>query len=94
MFKGTFKLKNTNGTPNTYSKGDVVLYQGKMYECLNTTQKTPIQNEKYWKFTGVTQVIESESPPVKPQKGQIWVSSNGISYVWYDDGTSFQWIAT
>lgn len=37
--------------------------------------------------------VVSPTPPTTPNTGDIWVdSSDGISYVYYDDGTSGQWI--
>jgi hypothetical protein len=37
--------------------------------------------------------VVSPVPPTSPNPGDIWVdSSDGISYVYYDDGSSGQWI--
>ena len=37
--------------------------------------------------------VVSPVPPTTPTTGDIWVdSSDGVSYVYYDDGTSGQWI--
>lgn len=94
MFKGAFKTKNSAGQPITYSIGDVVLYQGKLYECRIPTTKTPFQEPLTWSFTGNTEQVQSENPPLKPRSGQVWVSSNGRSYVWFEDSDGSQWIET
>ena len=37
--------------------------------------------------------VVSPVPPTTPTTGDIWVdSSDGVSYVYYDDGSSGQWI--
>ena len=94
MFKGQFKFKNTSGQSSTYIIGDVVIYQGKVYECQNATQKSPIQKPSDWKFTGMTENTISENAPLNPVQGQVWTSSNGISYTWFVDDNSSQWIET
>jgi hypothetical protein len=92
MFRGPYKSKDNNGAPITYMKGDVVLYQGKVYQCKNQIHKTPLQSPKSWKYIGITENFISETPPVDPKEGQKWISGNGTEYVWYKDGNSFQWI--
>ncbi len=94
MFKGSYKPKNDNGKPLTYSKGDVVLHQGKFYECFLQTQKSPLQTPKNWFYVGMTQNTISDMPPVDPKEGQIWVSTDGTSYIWYKDPNGFQWVQT
>jgi hypothetical protein len=94
MFRGEYKLKNVNGKPITYTRGDVVSYQGKVYECKIQTEKSPLQASKKWYFVGLTENTVSEQPPINPAEGQIWTSTNGISYVWFNDGNSFQWVET
>jgi hypothetical protein len=93
MFKGNFQLKNASGKPITYSNGDVVIYQGKMYQCTAETQKTPFQAPLNWKFTGSIEMVQSVDPPLNAEIGQIWGSSDGNFYVWYGDVDGFQWIS-
>jgi hypothetical protein len=94
MFRGNFKLKNSAGKPVTYSNGDVVIYQGKMYQCRGETQKTPFQQPLNWQFTGSTETVVSVDPPLNPKTGQVWVSNSGRSYVWFDDQDGSQWVET
>jgi hypothetical protein len=93
MFRGYFQLKNSSGKSITYSNGDVVIYQGKMYQCTSETQKTPFQAPLNWKFTGSTEMVQSVDPPLNAEIGQIWGSSDGNFYVWYGDVDGFQWIS-
>ena len=92
MFRGPYKAKSNNGTPTTYMKGDIVLFQGKVYQCKKQIQKNPIQASKSWSYIGITETFISENPPVDPKEGQKWVSGNGVEYVWYKDENGFQWI--
>ena len=40
-------------------------------------------------------VETSSTAPSSPSDGDVWYSeSNGVTYVYYDDGTSSQWVAT
>ena len=94
MFRGYFQLKNSTGKPITYGNGDVVIYQGKMYQCTTETQKTPFQAPLNWKFTGVTEMVQSNDPPLNPRVGQMWGSSDGKFYVWFEDSDGSQWIET
>jgi hypothetical protein len=94
MFKGPFKFINSVGKPYTYSIGDVVYYQGKFWECLKPTESSPLQDSNSWKFTGNTQNTITENPPVNPFVGQVWTSTNGVSYVWYEDVDGYQWVET
>lgn len=94
MFKGPFKNKNTYGKPLTYLKGDIVSYQGKIYECVTETQKSPLQVPDRWSYTDVTTNFISSVPPLKPKSGQKWISGSGIEYVWFEDDNSSQWIQT
>jgi hypothetical protein len=94
MFKGNFKLKNSYGKPITYNRGDIVIYQGKLYECKLITQKTPFQQPLNWSFTGCTELIQSSDPPLNPKVGQMWSDLDGNMYIWYQDNDGFQWIQT
>jgi hypothetical protein len=92
--QGNFQLKNASGKPITYSNGDVVIYQGKMYQCRVETQKTPFQAPMSWSYTGATEMVQSIDPPLNPKNGQIWGASNGKFYAWYEDKDGSQWIET
>jgi hypothetical protein len=94
MFRGKFQTKDVNGKPFNYIKGDVVTHQGKLYQCSQQTEKSPIQTPKNWFFVGITENTISENPPINPKEGQVWTSSDGISYVWFTDINGSQWIAT
>lgn len=44
---------------------------------------------------GVARATTSTSAPSSPSDGDVWYSeSNGVTYVYYNDGTSSQWVAT
>jgi|688.fasta_scaffold660845_2 hypothetical protein len=94
MFKGQFKFKTASGIPYTYVNGDKVVYEGKIYEALNTTQFSPIQSSKDWKYLSVSQPYRGTYPPVSPKENQLWISDDGIMYVYFYDGNSYQWIST
>jgi hypothetical protein len=40
-------------------------------------------------------VTISDTPPASPTQGKLWYESDsGNTYIWYDDGTSAQWVMT
>jgi|688.fasta_scaffold558022_2 hypothetical protein len=92
MFRGQFKFKTTNGASIRYNLGDIVVEQGRAYECNTPTTKSPLQSPNKWTFTGLTEVFNSENPPINPIRNQIWVSGNGTQYIWYKDPNGFQWV--
>jgi hypothetical protein len=94
MFRGKIKLKNNQGQPVFYSRGDIVLDQGRVYSCQESTIQTPLQAPKKWKLTELNSPYQGNIPPKKPIKNQMWVADNGRTYVWYSDDNSSQWIET
>jgi hypothetical protein len=94
MFKGQYKFIGPTGFPITYAKNDVVVYQGKLYQASNSTQKNPLEAPDNWTFIKATEPIASSLPPVLPKENQLWVSDSGIVYIYYYDGNSYQWIQT
>jgi hypothetical protein len=92
MFRGQFKFKSANGSSLTYNLGDVVIDQGRAYECKKATTKSPIQDPISWSLTGMTEPYKGDSPPVSPVENQMWMSSSGILYMWFKDSNGFQWI--
>lgn len=94
MFKGQYKFATSTGFPVTYAKSDVVVYQGKVYQALNSTQKNPLQSPESWNFIRVTEPVMGSQPPILPKENQIWVSDAGNQYIYYFDGNSYQWIET
>jgi hypothetical protein len=94
MFRGNYKPKNDVGQPILYSRNDVVVYQGKVYECVDTTIDSPLQNLSKWKITATSQPVISDNPPLKPIENQIWISTSGRQYVYYKDVNGYQWIET
>lgn len=47
-----------------------------------------------WQIINVGAVTMSETAPTSPYEGQLWLDeTSGQMYVYYNDGTSSQWIA-
>jgi hypothetical protein len=94
MFRGNYKFKTANGSPVYYDKGDIIINQGKVYECTLKTSQSPRQNPSKWNTTGLAEPYQGENPPVNPIENQLWVSGSGITYIWFKDSDGFQWIQT
>jgi len=92
MFKGKFKFRNASGTPYTYTIGDVVIFQGKIYECVQTTQQSPFQSSDNWKLTDLTENYQAGSPPLKAIETQMWLSDDAVQYLYLQDENSGQWV--
>ena len=93
MFKGKFKFFNANGIALTYVNGDIISYQGKFYKAVKSSQQSPIQDPTSWLYLNNTEPYKGSSPPVNPKENQIWINDSGISYIYYFDGDSYQWIS-
>ena len=94
MFKGMFKFKNATGTPITYSNGDSVVYQGRVYTSNKTTQQSPLQAPQDWLYNSLSTPYKGTNPPVNPKENQLWISDDGVTYIYFYDGNSYQWIST
>jgi hypothetical protein len=93
VFKGQYKRKFSDGLLNTYTPGDTILFQGKLYKSRGPTFLSPVEAPDKWQFQGVEQdVFISENPPLNPSVGQIWANSSGQFYSYYYDGNSYQWV--
>jgi hypothetical protein len=43
---------------------------------------------------GAAATFIGDAPPASPVEGQLWYESDsGLLFIWYDDGTSAQWVA-
>jgi hypothetical protein len=93
MFRGQFKFKTSNGSKKSYNIGDIVIDQGRIYECKKATLKSPLQDRLSWSQAGMSEVYKGVNPPVNPIENQLWMNSNGNMYIWYKDTDGFQWIA-
>jgi hypothetical protein len=94
MFRGNYKYRNSSGFESIYAKDDVVLYQGKVYQSLKTTQQSPLQSPQDWKYVSLTEPYKGFEPPINPKENQIWISDSATTYIYFYDGNGYQWIAT
>ena len=91
MYRGLYKPKSPNGTPNTYMIGDTVLHEGKMYVALNQTQKSPLQSPRDWKFTNITEPYQNDDSPLSPEENQFWVDEGKNLYIRSFENGQFVW---
>lgn len=91
MFRGEYKKISVNGAPIAYDAGDYVLYQGKLLKAKIPTIQTPWEIGNDWEYSGSSQTFISETAPINPVKGQMWIKNEKM-YVYYYDGDSFSWV--
>lgn len=93
MFKGTYKYYDAKGGRVVYEREDSVEYQGKLYECVNRTAESPIQNPSAWKYANVMAAFYGALPPADPKDGQFWTDPNGVTYKWFrGEGAAYAWV--
>lgn len=75
----------------SYNIGDYVVQSGKLYTAKVAVSPGPF-NTSQWSLTGGIVAI-GDTPPLAPNVGALWWDSvGGNLYVFYDDGTSQQWV--
>jgi hypothetical protein len=94
----TIVTRSGKGSPLTNSEVD------SNFTNLNTDkiEDAPSDGNQYARQSGAwaavsaaATVVTSSTAPSSPSDGDVWYSeSNGVTYVYYDDGTSSQWVAT
>lgn len=93
MFRGQFKFNSSQGNKYTYTKGDVVIYEGKLYQSKATTKKSPLQYPSNWTFLNVGEPYRGTYPPANAKENQIWINDDGNKYIYFYDGDTYQWIS-
>jgi hypothetical protein len=75
----------------SYVAGDHVIQSGALYKA--TTSVSPAAfNVAQWNLVSGT-ITVSDTAPTSPQNGNLWFDSIGAQlYVYYNDGTSSQWV--
>jgi len=75
----------------SYNIGDHVFYQGSLYKATAAIAPGAF-NANQWTAVGGSITI-SDAAPSNPQPGSLWWDSvGGNLYVYYNDGTSSQWV--
>ena len=92
MYRGQFKFRTPNGSQIMYNIKDIVIEQGRAYECQKYTSQSPLQKPSHWKATSLSEVYKGPNPPVNPIENQLWMADTGTLYIWYKDQNGFQWI--
>lgn len=91
MYRGEYKTVAPNGLPYYYAVGDTILYQGRIYEVINPTPKSPFQSPKDWKFVGISEPYQDASSPFEPLENQFWVDANKTLFIRSYTGTGYVW---
>lgn len=46
-----------------------------------------------WALVNISGIYVGDTPPIDPEPNKLWwESDNGMLFLWYDDGTSQQWV--
>ncbi len=75
----------------SYTAGDHTVQGGKLYRAIVAVNPGDFSSTQWEQIGG--SVTVSDAPPAIPQPGQLWFDSvGGQLYVYFDDGTSQQWV--
>ena len=93
-FRGNYRAYDENGKLITYSKGDVVVYNGENYIAKYTISETSPAHPG-WSLLGGAGIrfFYDSVPPSNPNVGDEWLNvTTGKMYKYIDDGDSVQWV--
>ena len=92
-FRGEFNASHPTGEPRSYSVGEKVLYEGKLFVALSNIQVESPDNNSSWVCLGSTRVSYRNTRPQDPEVGDMWVNyANGRTYTFIDDGENKQFV--
>ena len=92
-FRGEFNASHPTGEPRSYSVGEKVLYEGKLFVALSNIQGESPDNNSSWVGLGSTRVSYRNTRPQDPEVGDMWVNyANGRTYTFIDDGENKQFV--
>tara|TARA_R100001509_G_scaffold148320_1_gene106055 strand:- start:21046 stop:21384 length:339 start_codon:yes stop_codon:yes gene_type:complete len=94
-FRGDFKMNNTKGSPTIYSRGDVVLYEGKTFianETVFGVYPTFDKEQRWYCLAGSAVYVQSDVPPSAKNGDEWFNSSSGRLYRYLQDASGEQWV--
>ncbi len=94
----TIVTRSGKGSPLTNTEVDSNfsnLNTDKLEDAPSDGNQYARQSGAWAAFSSAASVVTSSTAPSSPSDGDIWYSeSNGVTYVYYADGSSSQWVAT
>jgi len=92
-FRGEFASVSDTGQNFLYSRGDVVLFEGKAFIATTAISGLSPDLSSDWIPWGSERISFRSSAPPDPQVGDSWVNSvTGKKYSYFDDGDTKQWV--
>jgi len=92
-FLGEFKATYDTGEPKAFVRGDMVLYEGKVFAAQDTIIGESPDTNSLWFPYGGSRVSYRDTQPPDPRTGDTWVNSTtGKFYTFIDDGETKQFV--
>lgn len=98
LLRGDGSLAALQSAEVTQFQGDLTIAESQISDLKPYLLDAPIDGNQYSRLDGnwaITQqtIPISDTPPVDPPNGQLWYdSSEGVPYIYYNDGDSTQWV--
>tara|TARA_R110002020_G_scaffold471948_1_gene699483 strand:+ start:479 stop:784 length:306 start_codon:yes stop_codon:yes gene_type:complete len=92
-YRGEFKPSADSGGFNIYLKGDVVLYEGKLFYADEEVRGLSPDQTDTWLPWGGSRLSYRSIKPQDPKIGDMWLNSGtGKLYTYFDDGDTKQFV--
>lgn len=92
-FRGEFASVSDTGQKFLYSRGDVVLFEGKAFIAAAAISGLSPDLSSDWIPWGSERISFRSTAPPDPQVGDSWVNSaTGKRYSYFGDGDTKQWV--
>ena len=92
-YRGDFRSTLSDGGRSVYSEGDLVLFEGKAFIANTVIRGLSPDLSADWIPLGSERISFRSTAPPDPQVGDSWFNSvTGITYHYFDDSDTKQWV--
>ena len=93
IYRGEYSPTTSEGGASHYSRGDMVIYEGKLFYANSEISGLSPDLSQDWIGWGGSRISYRSTIPPNPMVGDMWVNSGtGKLYTYFDDGDTKQFV--